>query len=390
MKDQGSDMSKTLSSACTVLLLSLCFAVQAFAQRTQVANALPRYFNGITLESPLDLNDQQREKIKALTTPVVIRVVFNRDTPPERYIPVLQELLAIPFPDNPKRKVYLMGELLDSDFLARYRWVCDGVPGCTADENPDSKFHDYQTRIISYLDVLDKYVDIWEVGNEVNGEWADEGCVKDSEDKCKYKEVDGKRVSVITARPDLTAKKIKFAIDKVKVKGKPVALTLIHQPECTTWDDNTMFEWAENNLKPELGDTLINYLLISYYEDNCDKGKLTIDKEPRRLPDQNRRNLYWNRIFNQLAGLFPKVEYIGFGEIGYSSDMETCRRDKLLFCKEGTNKVRGSKIALLNRYHGMQIYSPKYVGGHFWWTAQEDIIYDGFYSVLKSHFKSTE
>jgi|ERR1051325_5153120 hypothetical protein len=380
-------MLKILNTIFIVLLLSIGFAVQALGQRSQVTETLPSYFNGLTLESPLSLSEEVWERIRTIPTVTTVRVVFDKDTEPERYISVLDRLHSLKFPDGGKRKVYLLGEFLDSDFLARYRWVCDRGAGCTSDEDPAAQSHDYKTRIDRYLDVLDRYIDVWEVGNEVNGEWADEGCVKDSDDKCKYKKVDGKRVSVMPARPDLTAEKIRYAIQKVNEKGKPVALTLIHQPECTTWDDNTMFEWARNNLRPKLDDVTINYLLISYYEDNCDKGKKTIDEEPRGLPDQNRRNLYWNRIFNQLADLFPHVEHIGFGEVGYSSDMETCRRDELSFCKKGTNKVRGSKLALLNRYYGMQVYNPKYIGGHFWWTAQQDIVNDSFYSALIGNFK---
>jgi hypothetical protein len=265
-------MSKTPVTAYVTLLLLLCFAVETVAHGAQVADSPPRYFNGLTLESPLALNEQQWGKIEAFTTAVVIRIVFNKDTEPDRYVTVLDRLHSLKFSDSGRRKVYLMGELLDSDFLARYRWVCDRAAGCTADENPSAQSHDYKTRIDRYLDVLDKYIDIWEVGNEVNGEWADEGCIKDSGDKCKYKKVEGKRVSVVPARPDLTAEKIRYAIDKVKEKGKPVALTLIHQPECTTWDDNTMFEWARNNLRPKLDDVTINYLLISYYEDKCESG----------------------------------------------------------------------------------------------------------------------
>jgi len=205
-------MSKTSATAYIILLLSLCFAVDTLAQGPQVADALPRYFNGLTLEGPLTLDEQQWRKIEAIPTAVVIRIVFDKDTGPDKYISVLDRLHSLKFPDSGKRKIYLMGEFLDSDFLARYRWVCDRGTGCTADEDPSSQFHDYKTRIDRYLDVLDRYIDIWEVGNEVNGEWADEGCVKDSSDKCKYKKVDGKRVSVMPARPDITAEKIRYAI----------------------------------------------------------------------------------------------------------------------------------------------------------------------------------
>jgi hypothetical protein len=41
---------------------------------------------------------------------------------------------------------------------------------------------------------MDKAVDIWEVGNEVNGEWADEGCKLKGSKECKSDEkIDGKK-----------------------------------------------------------------------------------------------------------------------------------------------------------------------------------------------------
>lgn len=375
-----------------LLLLSVYFAAQTFGQGAQSRTSLPPYINGITFETPLELDDRHWGRLGEITTPVVIRVVFGRDTEPELHRPVLQKLHSLTLPGG-RRKVYVLGELLDSDFLARYRWECDKTPGCTFDESDSAAYHDYKTRINRYVDALDEWVDIWEVGNEVNGEWADESCVKDSDDSCRYKKVGGKRVPLTPARPDITADKIRFAIDKVKEKKKPVALTLMHMPECITWSDNTMFEWAEANLKSKLGGVTIDYLLVSYYEDNCDKGKLTIVKEDsRRLPEQNRRSLYWNGIFDQLAGLFADVEadvkHVGFGEIGYSSDTVTCPKDELSFCDKETKKNPRSKLTILNRYHGLQIYTPEYLGGHFWWTAQEDILYDGFYSALKSNFKA--
>ena len=35
----------------------------------------------------------------------------------------------------------------------------------------------------------------------------------------------------------------------------------------------------------------------------------------------------------------------------------------------------------------MKVSNSKYIGGHFWWTAQEDITYPGFYSALEDYFK---
>lgn len=384
---------------CLLLLLS-CSCVRVFAQGARQADAPPPWFNGITLEDVLNLRKEQRDALDAIKTVVVVRVVFAANTEPEVYKTTLDDLRGLKLPDGQTRKVYIMGELLDSDFLARYRWDCKESEGCSKGEDRDSKYHDYKTRVDRYMTALDKQVDIWEVGNEVNGEWADEGCVKKSNDSCvsdvkEEKDATGKKTKSVP-QPSLTAQKVAYALEVATGKGKPVALTLINQPECTTWDANTMFGWATANLRPLVNRYKIDYLLISYYEDNCDGGRKTIapkkqlTKEERKKlsdsqQDQRRREIYWNKTFDDLQSLFSQVEHVGFGEVGYSSDMKTCADDVLSYCKG--NSRAGSKLDLLNRYYGMNITNRTYVGGHFWWEAQEDIAYKGFYSPLTSFFK---
>jgi hypothetical protein len=401
-------MSKKHCFITGLLLSIVCFSGQAFAQ----SDTLPAYFNGITLDAvqilttkePLSAEQQKardalRNALEGLPIITVVRVVFDKDTRPSEYSESLNYLRSLKL-KNGKRKIYIMGELLDSDFLARYRWDCNKGDGCTKDETEEAKFHDYKTRINTYLKALDAQVDIWEVGNEVNGEWADEGCVKKSDGGCfsdtkEETDEDGNK-GKSKPNPSNTAKKIEYAIKEVIKKKKPIALTLIHQPECTTWDKNTMFAWATANLRSRINRYKIDYLLISYYEDNCDNGEQTIEPEisptgeeirkfADKEKDQRQRNIYWTKTFNQLQNLFSSVEHVGFGEVGYSSDMKTCVDDEISYCKDG-NKA-GSKLDLLNRYYGMQVTNPKYIGGHFWWTAQEDIIYTEFYRRVTEYFK---
>jgi len=68
--------------------------------------------------------------------------------------------------------------------------------------------------------------------------------------------------------------------------------------------------------------------------------------------------------------------------------MKTCEGgDEMSFCKGGKGSPSGSKSVLLDRYYGMTVTNSKYVGGHFWWTAQEDITYGAFSTKLESYFK---
>lgn len=403
-------MKLKYSSILVGLLLTVCFCSRAFAQN----DVLPSYFNGITLEAArlltanensltaeqLEYRKQTKTALEHLPAATIVRVVFDANTEPSEYIAALDYLRSLKLSDG-KRKIYIMGELLDSDFIAQYRWECKKSEGCTVGENGES-FHDYKTRINSYLAVLDKQVDIWEVGNEVNGEWADEGCVKKSDGGCfadnKEETDDSGKQGKSHPKRDVTAKKIAYATKQAIDKHKPIALTLIHQPECTTWDNNTMFDWTRNNLRPLINNYKIDYLLISYYEDNCDNGLQTIapessltEEEKRNLSekekDQRRRDIYWTQTFKDLGNLFSKVDHVGFGEVGYSSDMKTCEKgDVMSYCKDGNGEPSGSKKTLLDRYYGMAVDNPKYIGGHFWWTAQEDITYSNFSKILEDYF----
>jgi len=63
-------------------------------------------------------------------------------------------------------------------------------------------------------------------------------------------------------------------------------------------------------------------------------------------------------FFNQLHSLYPNAK-LGFGEIGFP------------------NKV-GSNIAvaeaMINYYYGLNITTPGYIGGYFWWHYYEDML----------------
>ena len=100
----------------TLLLIVFCFNLRAFAQLPVV------YFNGITLDDVRDLNTDQWNALKALPSKTIVRVVFNADTKPDEYKKALDDLHLLTLPDGKTQKIYIMGELLDSDFLARYLW----------------------------------------------------------------------------------------------------------------------------------------------------------------------------------------------------------------------------------------------------------------------------
>ena len=145
------------------------------------------------------------------------------------------------------------GEILDSEYVEIY----------STDE--------YLARTDEYLGVLDGRVDIWEVGNEVNGEWLGD--------------------------TDTVVAKVSGAYDKVKAAGKKTELTLYYNAGCFERADHEMFTWTEANI-PARMKTGLDYVFISYWEDDCNGLQ----------PD-------WQTVFTQLSAMFPNSD-IGIAECG--------------------------------------------------------------------------
>ncbi len=119
-----------------------------------------------------------------------------------------------------------MGEILDSYYVQEYT------------------VQQYLNRTTEYLNEFENEVDIWEVGNEVNGDWLGE--------------------------TDSVVKKIEGAYNIVSDRGKTTALTLYYNRDCC-YDkpEHEMFTWVNENL-PESMKQGLNYVLVSYYEDDCE------------------------------------------------------------------------------------------------------------------------
>ena len=212
---------------------------------------------------------------------MTVRVVFDLAMAPDYYAPAVTMLYD---------KAFVMGEILDSTDVKSIT-----VPA-------------YTQRATTYVNALSGKVDIWEIGNEVNGEWL------------------GKT-------PDVVAK-ISGAYDIVKSKGAATELTLYYNQDCWANTANEMFTWTEANVPARMKSGL-DYVLISYYEDDC-----------------NGLRPNWQAVFDRLGGIFPNSK-IGFGEMG--------------------TKVVANKQDFLNRYYSMAINHPRYVGGQFYWYFHPDM-----------------
>jgi len=182
--------------------------------------------------------------LKSINTVPTTRIVFDEFMPATYYQDTTSKIRNVS---------YVMGELLDSYYVRQY------------------SVQAYLDRAKEYVNTLGDSVDIWEVGNEINGEW-------------------------LGTTPDVVAK-MTGAYDIVKTQGKTAELTLYYNKDCWSQPSNEMFTWAQKNIPDRMKQGL-DYVLVSFYEDDCNNIK----------PD-------WQQVFSQLHNMFPNAK-IGFGETG--------------------------------------------------------------------------
>jgi hypothetical protein len=196
----------------------------------------------------------------------------------------------------------VLGELLDSWYV------------------PQISVSGYLARTSEYLAAFKDQVDIWEIGNEINGEWVDDS--------------PGGVADVVA--------KMAGAFDLVKAAGGKTALTL-YGCDDTGNSNYDMLTWAAANVPTRMKAGL-DYVLVSFYEGDCGVS----------APN-------WQATFSALHVIFPSAK-LGFGEVGAVD--------------ANGNRITNAAIAApyLERYYTMPITVPGYIGGHFWWYYVQDML----------------
>jgi len=206
-----------------------------------ITSSSPVY--GVTIDSIANLTETVTS-LKSLSHKPTTRIVFDENVAASYYANAASQIHAVSF---------VMGEILDSFYMKSISTAA------------------YAARTTEYMNALGNNVDIWEIGNEINGEWLGD-------------------------TPTVVAK-MNSAYNLVKANGKAAALTLYYNEECWADKSNEMFLWAQNNVSAAMKQGL-DYVWISYYEDDCNNLQ----------PD-------WPQVFQKLATMFPMAK-IGFGEVG--------------------------------------------------------------------------
>ena len=222
-----------------LFLLLISFTVQSI--HSSVIDTSKVY--GVTIDGINRISNIVTSLSKHFKKPTT-RIVFDEWIPATDYTDAVNRISEVSF---------IMGELLDSYYMNQY-----SLP-------------QYAARTNEYLNVLGDKVNIWEIGNEINGEWL------------------GSTPSVV-AKMD-TAYKI------VKSANKKTALTLYYNKVCYENAQNEMFRWAVTNI-PQYMKEGLDYVWISYYEDDC-----------------NNFQPNWQVVIDSLGKIFPNAK-LGIGECG--------------------------------------------------------------------------
>ncbi len=218
------------------------------------------------------------------------RVVFDVGASVADYATAISQLHGVS---------YLMGLLLDSS---------DEQHISAADEH---------TRVARYLAAFGNAIDIWEVGNEVNGNWL--------------------------GPPSDVVAKLVDAYTQATALGKSTALTLYDNIGCGDGPSELgPLEFSARYVPANVRNGL-TYVLVSYYEGACNGVR----------PDAASLTM----LFEQLHALYPNA-LLGFGEIGLPAAV--------------TPATVATARSVIAYYYGLRLPVPGYVGGYFWWYFAED------------------
>lgn len=275
-------------SFLVMTIFLMCMLWFYMVSNVQKARSIDQWMYGITIDDTWYERVSVHEIVDAIKNMPVkptVRVVMSFDRSPSTYATLFKELNQV---------AYVMASPVDSSDMSAYK-----------DEAS------YLKRFKEAYGVLSKYVDVWEIGNEINGiEWIQQ---------------DSK----------LIVNKVSQVSAFIKDKGAKSAVTLYY----TDPSKEDMFDWMSKYFSDSW--TLeIDYILISYYEDDNDGYK----------PD-------WNIVFSSLEAYFPSSK-LGIGECGNTA----------------IDASDDSKISRIRSYYSAQKYSESFVGGYFWWYWVEDCI----------------
>lgn len=227
------------------------------------------------------------------------RVYFDAQQPAQYYAPALAQIHGVSG---------VMGELLDSSEEKAISTVA------------------FAQRVRSYVSLLAPNVDIWEIGNEVNGNWTGPYATVSAKLTAAYEEV-----TAAEAKTALTFYANNFA--KNNCGDGPAELTPV--------------QFAQQYVPAQVANGL-DYVFLSYYPTQC------------RHTEPSSVDLA--AYLTQLHVLFPNAA-LGFGEVGLPRH---------------AGRGSAAKAAqIMSWAYALNPGLPYYVGGYFWWYGAQDALRAG-------------
>lgn len=252
---------------------------------------LPYPLYGITVDDSWDETAAKKaqiiEAIKAMAVKPTVRIVMTDDRKASSYASLFKAL---------HRVAYVMACPVDSDYMKKHTTI-----------------QSYVDRFADSYSTLSPYVDLWEIGNEINGE----GWLGDNK--------------------QFVADKAYAAYNYISENGGRTVLTsYMFRPGDQSM---TMGAWLKKYIPDDMKAGL-DYLMVSYYED--DNGGYQPD---------------WVKVFKEMQSIFPKSK-LAIGECGNTAKGATT----------------SSRIQMAKRYYTMPNPVKNYVGGYFWWNWVKDCV----------------
>jgi len=282
-------------------IISLAFLLGLPGGMPLAATVPAGWIWGVTTDDPTVKTGTQVTALSALPHRTWVRCVFDPPEPASYYLPSVSAIAPV---------ADILGQPIDSSEMGQISLAT------------------VQARIADYLKTLGGTVAVWEVGNEVNGNWLGSGVV-----------------------PKITA-----MYTAAKAAGEKTAMTFYYENPPTPGYD--MLPWIDKNIPAgnEMR-TGLDYVLVSYYEDANGGHQLTQTE--------------LNTIFGGLAARFPNAK-VGFGEFGWGNRPP---------------RSAATRAALFQRFWGYRVPTvPAYVGGGFYWEFRQTMVPDTLpdWSVLST------
>ena len=279
-----------------LLPLLLAFSGAALAQPAELSTPI----RGITLESTDNL-DMTLKLIKSSRKRLTVRLVMDGNN-----ISAYKEVVDALAPH-----ANIMVQILDSEKMPKY------------------SVEKIRRRTTQAMNAFGDKVALWEIGNELNGDW-------------------------VGSSPKEINAKAQAAYEVVKKRNGKTALTLNYWAGKNCYDDEK--GWQDTisyvrGLPASLRN--VDYALLSIYETAC---------KPAQHPSSD--NL--TSIFDEFQKEFSNKTKFGIGEIGTQDESD-----------EQKPATLEEKKRIANYYYGLQqpLYTKwgdRYVGGYFWWYFHRD------------------